>query len=240
MRKYVLASLVFLSGLSAFAGAREFRINRGSISPDGYAIAWGIPGQQLDFEALEATEASTDKFINENIEKVRNYLVDLETNKILLNMENEDAEFVEFNLGGTHIGNHYHIDVKSIYVEGEGWNSDAIAIIENNKWSNALSHVVIVNRESGVKVTLDAQIHQQIVDTIRAKLNKTQRDKFDKGAVTLNIEETSLDKVGNVNLVTLESNIPKSDEDGITVRSYVKLLLKGGKIEVQALSVRAK
>ncbi|WP_142694599.1 hypothetical protein [Bdellovibrio sp. NC01] len=240
MRKYVLASLVFLSGLNAFAGAREFRINRGSISPDGYAIAWGIPGQQLDFEALEATEESTEKFINENIDKVHNYVVDLETNKILLDLGNGDGEFVEFSLGGTHIGNHYHIDVKPMYIEGEGWNSDAVAIIENTKWANNLSHTLIVNRESGVKVTLDAKINDQLIAAIRAKLSKAQQEKFDKGAVNMTIEETSLDKVGNVNLVTLESYIPKSEEDGIVVKAYVKLVLKAGKIEIQALSARAK
>ncbi len=242
MNKLVLASLVVLSSMNAMAAARDFRINRDAIASGGYAVAWGIPGEKIDFESFEADEKQVNEFIDSKTDKVRNYLVDLESEKILLDITDSDDGMVDFRLGNYHVGNHYNISVQRLEIASlPGYNSEAIAVIENNKWANYLSHVVIVDRDQNQKVVLNAtDLDVKIKAEITKKLSKKEKDMYEAGAVNISLQSTFLEKVGVVNVVSLDSDIPKSDKPGIEIKAYVTLAYKNGSIEVKVLSQRSK
>lgn len=239
MKRFVLANLVFLFSISAFAGAREFRINRNAVE-NGYAIGWGVPGQKIDFEALEKDDKKVDEFINTAV--VHNYLVDLEQDKILLDLTGNDPDSeVDYHLGDYHIGNHFNIALSNVEVGNKGgYDREAIAVIENNKWSNQLTKIVIISREGKedkVSVELpDAQ--EKIMTAIRTKLTKEQLKKFDEGAVNIGLETSFLEKYGYVNVIRLESAVPKSEDPGVAVSAYVQLSIKDGKTEAKVLSLK--
>lgn len=240
MNKLILAAFLFLSSVSTFAAEREFRVNRGETSDNGYAIAWGIPGQKLDFEKIEETEKQADDFVRENDQKIHNFLVDLETNTIVLDLSSADPEFLDFRIGGIRYGNHFSLGVQTLDVEGLGFDHDAVAVMSYNKWSSGISQVVITNRET--KVTLVQNINgvnEKLETEIRKKLTKEQAAIFDNGARELQLERTSLDKYGNVSLITISAYRPKSEGPTLDIKAYVRFEMKDKKLQINVLSQKA-
>lgn len=241
MKRFMLANLVFLFSIGAFAGTRDFRINRNAVE-NGYAVAWGVPGQKTDFEAIEKDDKKVDEFINTAV--VHNYLVDIEQDRILLDLtgNNPDSE-VDYRLGDYHIGNHFNIALSNIEIDNKGgFDREAIAVIENNKWSNQLTKIVILNRE-GKETTVSAELpdaQEKIMTAIREKLTKEQWKKLSEGAINISLETSFLEKYGYVNVVRLDSAIPKSDDPGVAVSAYVQLSIKDGKTEAKVLSLKYK
>jgi hypothetical protein len=224
--------------------ARSFRINENEVSSDGFAIGWGVPGKMIDFEALDKDEAAVDKFVEKA--NVQNYLVDIVKNQILLEL-NAGDDMVDYSLGHRHVGNHFHWNVASLAIENLPWGQAAIAVIENWKWANGISQVVLTKRSSGeTKVVSQlVGVQEEIERAIEAKLTESQLEKFRNGARNISLAHQKftgtfrgLDYFETpFNLVTITSEVPKSQELGVEVTALVQLVMNQGKIEARIVWV---
>lgn len=235
-----IASL-FLVMASANASERQFRIDHNKSVKHGYAIAWGIPGQLIDFEKLD--QSSDEEIVNFiNTADVSNYLVDIETNSILKVVTSED---VDYNLGGYHIGNHFGLNVDYLAVGGLCNSCDAAIIIQEGKWANGILSLEIMERKKETRIIKsfdDFAVEALLKSELRKKIKgKKALELFDKAASTMTSIETGIyDKGVEVNKISLNFSIPKSDDPGLDVEALVKLSLVNSKLEITVLSVRQK
>ncbi|MDD4974834.1 MAG: hypothetical protein PHY93_10820 [Bacteriovorax sp.] len=71
---------------------REFKIISTTVTKSGYGIAWGLEGQSLDFDHFDhLSYDEVDKFLDKNRKKIKNYIVDIENNKVVYTFK--DANF---------------------------------------------------------------------------------------------------------------------------------------------------
>ena len=82
MRFPSLVLLLSLIASPSFARERAFRVVGNTAIRNGFALAWGMKGQNLDFEALDRLP-DPRKFFEDNYDKLANFLVDLENETIL-------------------------------------------------------------------------------------------------------------------------------------------------------------
>ncbi|MGZ3787168.1 MAG: hypothetical protein ACXVLQ_01525 [Bacteriovorax sp.] len=241
MKSFFLLSSLILTMTSAMASEREFRIDHSKNVSNGYAIAWGIPNQLTDFEKLDqSSEEEIRKFID--TANVANFLVDIETNSILAKV---DSEEVDYTIGNYHIGNHFSLDVDSLSVDGTCSSCESVAVIESQKWSSGIKSLEIVDRTTGVKIIKslnDFKVDNLIKEEIGKKIKgKKALALFREGAPTLtNIERKFITKIGEVNKISYNFSIPKSDEAGLDVDALVKLSVVNEELKVEVLSIKQK
>ncbi len=237
-----LLGVVVLSLLSSVSMAkeREFRINAGSVA-GGVAVAWGIPGEKIDFEKIEESDEAVTDFVTARLSAIQNLIVDLETEKVLKVFTNEgDGEFVDFRLGGLRYGNHYSMSLAEVTVIKNS-GTTAIAMIQNFKWSNHISALYMIDRQNGVKISKEELgAHQKIMTAIKAKLTKRQLKLIDVREETVSITSDFSQKNGYVNKVSITAEIPKSEEAAYGIEANVKLSYENETLAVDVASVKFK
>ena len=234
-------------------GERLFRVNRRSISADGYAIAWGVRDKKIDFEALDLkSEAEITDF--ENKSKIVNYVVELENNTILAELKNDD-ELLDYRIAGTRHGNHFSVGTKAITINNLDYDSDAFVVIQNYKWGNEIKNLFIVKRadNGGVSTTLnlgDGKFDKLLSDAILKDLRKKDQAQFFKdGSNTIQkIEPINFtSKKGDnktiikATQITIGTEIPKSaDGKELIVQAIVDIELVGDTVTLDVLSIESK
>ncbi|HWU42677.1 MAG TPA: hypothetical protein VN132_04530, partial [Bdellovibrio sp.] len=213
----------------AHAVPRAFQVNSDVKSEEGYAIAWGIPGEKIDFDKIASNEKRTDEFINKHIDHIHNFVVDLKTKKILLDL-GEDANF---SLGTVRIGNSSSLSLKKVSIDGLLPHQEALAVFEGYRWTNSVRHILIIDRKKGAVVKVDAvDVNEKIAREIEKNLPKDHQASFDRGAHFLTLE-----KAGDVVNVEINSHAPKKEES-VRVNAKVKLTLNNDVIDVHVLSAQ--
>lgn len=235
----LIGTLLLATG-SATASPRLFRIDHNKTVASGYAIAWGIPGKFIDFEKLDQSpDADIVKFIE--TAEASNYLVDIETNSVLKAMNSDNVDYI---LGGYHVGNHYTLDIDNVAVEGLCRSCDAVAIVESEKWGNAIKSLEIIERNKGTRIvkSMDDYAFDKLLKTaIRKKITEKEAlQLFDNGAPSFAIETGVYDNGTEINRVRVDFSIPKSDDAGLNIEALVKVSMVESKIKVEVLSVLQK
>lgn len=242
MKNIILLLAYLMTFNFSQAAERAFRVERYYPTVDGYAIAWGIPGQKLDFEKLD--KLSIDEVEKElDYSSVRNFIIDLETNQIIDTIENED--FVMFNIAGMHFGNHYSLSIDKLWIENKPSYSDTILITENFKWSNHPSKILLIDRSDKNElntVTIDAvETFQLLHQKLKASILPQNMDLFENAASNLNkVEIKFIENVGEVMEFSFDYAYPKSEENSLEVVVQVRLKYDQGKIIPHILKVHQK
>jgi len=243
-------------------GERLFRVNRNSISEGGYAIGWGVKGQKVDFEALDhkTPEEITDF---ENKSKIINYVVEIENNIILSEIESDDM--LDYRIAGHRHGNHYSATTEKISINNLDYDKEAFAVVQNYKWSNEISNLFIMSRGDegpSILLNLDKGKFDEMLKTAILKdlKKKDQIDLFKKGSTSIiNFEEVYFATKERANAIaitrdplmtgkvmiratkfTMETEIPKSDGALLTIQAIVDIEATGNGIALNVLSIDSK
>lgn len=245
MRNLVIGLVLFFTAQTSFAFERAFRIDRYFPVTNGYAVAWGIPGKNLDFEWLD-TLSYEDVSKEIDIPFVRNFIVDVETNTILTTVGSNDEdrdEYVVFNVGDIHFGNHYGVSLNKVAIQNIGYNTDALVITENYKWFDDVSTILLVNRDTReLKTTeLDAKFTMELLrKKLRESILPKNLELFEDASESVQFEIKFLENVGEVNVITLDYSYPKSMENSLEVAATVKMKYENGKVVPYILAVKQK
>jgi hypothetical protein len=236
---FFILTVIFFQSANAFE--REFRVDRSSSVSNGYAIAWGIPGTKLDFEELDKMP-SEDIYTFVDSHNIANYVVDLQTNKIISSLDN--SQFAELNIGLTHIGNYFDIGLEKLEVENAGVNIEAMAVVYNYKWANEFKKVLLIDSNEINLTAKEVSVESLNID-LQKKIGKFIKKEnvhlFNDGAVNLNeVKPFFINQDGNANKFSFDYAIPKSEEKTLRVEAVVKLKLADDKIEVSVVSVTQK
>lgn len=239
--KSLLIGLVLVLASEAYAFERPFRIDRYYPTVSGYAVAWGVPGKNLDFERLDSL--SEDEIEKElDFSSVRNYIVDIQNNQILTTIEND--EMVVFNIAGIHFGNHYSISLDKLAIQNIGYDVDAIGVTENYKWSNNLSKILLVNTSKPMSESaeVDAAYTMNLLrEKLKLSILASNMELFENGSENIyKIETKFIENVGDVNVITLDYAFPKQDKNALEVIATVKMKYENGKVTPYILSVKQK
>ncbi len=227
MKSLILFMAMSLISLNAFSAAREFRVN-GYSANDGYAIAWGVPGKLIDFEEVEKDEEKVSDLWNQ-VSSMRNYLVDLQTNKILATMREEPDELVAISLGGM-VTNYYSIALQSLGdYHKKNCECEIVGALETFKWGSSLSSVFVISKKDLQPVVVKRinDLEDRILAAAKATLTPAQVKQFEKGVIDINIKKAGDDaQARNYYRISWESSVPKSTTDAlVTVTARLKLNL---------------
>ncbi len=240
MKNFVII-FCFLFSVSLFADERDFRIIRYSITKNAYAIAWGVKNKKTDFEALDV---KTENEINEFIEKsfLVNYVVDIETNKILSEIKSDGTEFT---IAGNRYGNHFSLNLLPVHIEGLSQDEEPLVLMENWKWSNSLKDLLIINRKDDIKLTyeLDNNKFDAIVKSEIKKHLKTSEeiDLFENGAATIsNLTHAFLVGAGDVTKLDLWIGKPKTAGPALYIEVSFKAKIENNLPQVEIISYQSK
>lgn len=240
MKKLIIGAALVLTSLSSFATERAFRIDSTASVVNGLAIAWGIPGVNLDFEKLDALPyEEVEKQVDLNA--VRNFIVDIKTNKIISTMG--DDEMVDFSIAGVSWGNHYSLTLESLAIDNLDPEYRAVVLVQNFKWSNYVSNIYIVNAYSSTTEVKEFDAGYTM-DTLRSKLRLSILPKhlnvYDDGAENIYSFKNEYTNAGKVNVIELDYSFPKEDKPGLEVKATVKMKIENGKVVPYILDVKQK
>jgi hypothetical protein len=244
---FAASTMILLMALPSLAGERAFRIDRHNVTANGYAIAWGVKGQLVDFEKIEqAGSDAVATWIAENSEKMENYIVDVETNSIISIISGANEPSTSGDLGGVHIGNHFSYALADLSVNGLKYDGagevEAVGLISSFKWWTNLSSVSIIRRNAGkvevISTTLD--LDGKIIEQVRVKLPTATREKFDEMSCHISFGK-AVSASGKPDLMayTLDCAVPKS-EDSMNVTGQLAFKLVGNKVVAKVISAKAK
>lgn len=154
--KFFLILSIALASLSSFAEERSFRILPHTVT-DKFAIAWGIPGQKIDFEAIEAQgEESVAKYVEENYEKFQNFIVDLREHKILFTF---DHDMIYGSLGDVQLSHNIGIDLEAFSATDY---EEVVLVNYSSKWDTGFYNAIALGsrttsaREIKIKESLSS------------------------------------------------------------------------------------
>lgn len=240
--KTVLMSLAFVLSLStAQAFERPFRIDQNTDIVKTYAIGWGVPGTNLDFEVLDLlSEDDLYKVLDTDL--VRNYVVDIPSNKILKVIDDQENEMssVRFSVGSINYGNHYNVALANLAIEGSGYE-DALAVVQEYKWTNNLSYILLVNRDNNYVKSLEinpSEMMNDLRNKVSKMLSKKELALLEERVETLYTEVKATKNGEKYNEMRLTYDLPKSDEKMISLVLKVKIKYVNGKLVPQVLSLK--
>lgn len=237
----LIVALIFtLTSLTLFASEREFRVNKNSATKNGYAIGWGIPGEKLDFEALDTkTDDEIRKFIETS--NIVNYVVDLQTDSILYVIKSEG---VEYTIGNIHVGNNFALTLAPISFDNLDFEQESVALIENWKWDNTITNLLIFDRSQGIKIILDlneGQFDKLVKAEISKNLKIPELDIFTNGATVITDVKSDVNNSGHVSIISLYSSYPKTDDrPGLDVEATMQFTLVNGVVNAKVVAIQSK
>lgn len=238
--KSLLIGLAFaLTSQASFATARAFRIDNNKTTVNGYAIAWGIPGVNTDFEKLDAL---TDEEILKELDtsSVVNYIVDIEKNKIITTIDYNDM--VDFRIGTMGFGNHYSLWLSKLAVTGVDYETDVIAMTESFKWNSSITKIILNNsRDISSKHTeIDGGlVMHELIEKVKKSILPANLHLFEDGSENITSVETKrLDSGEEVNVFKFSYEIPKGDDGLLEVETTVRLKYENGKMTPYVLAIK--
>ena len=243
-------------------GERLFRVNRQSISDDGYAIGWGVKGQSVDFEALDhKTPEEIADF--ESKSKIVNYVVEIENNLIISEINNEDM--LDYRIAGSRRGNHYSVGTEKIAINNLDYDKEAFAVVQNYKWSNEISNLYIMKRgDMGISTVLNlagGKFDEMLKTAILKDLKKKdQIDLFKNGSTSITkFEEINFATKEKAKVIdvdrdplltgrvmikatkfTMETEIPKGNGGLLTIQAIVDIETTATGVSLYVLSIDSK
>lgn len=240
MKKLLIGLAMILTAHVTNAAERPFRIDREASNVNGHAIAWGVPGKTFDFEKLDTmTDEEIEKTID--LDAVRNYIVDIQTNQILAVLTNE-SNMAVFNIGNFHYGNHFDLGLHSLTIEKLDYNLQVITLTEYYKWSSDVSKIFVIDSmKPVVKISeLDASETMGLLKKkLRLSILKDNLELFDTAAENSNgITSKYVEKIGNLNVFSFDYSYPKQDTNSLKVVATVKMKMENGKIIPYILEVK--
>jgi hypothetical protein len=196
------AALMLFAVAPAWAGP-NFLVLPDTTSPDGrYAFAWGLPAEfKVDWDKLRQTES--DPVIEEFLfdRDVANYLVDLQTNRVHVELSAAQAWQLP---NGTH-GNHRNLEIR--------WapESDLAIAGYSEKWGS-LSVEVFRIAKDGAQAAVD--IKDDLEKAFRAHLGRTEGKRYAQRAKRLEVSfsQYTADGGGKFSAVAF-AEIPKATAD---------------------------
>lgn len=215
---------------------RDFRIDQDASIYRGYAIAWGIPGRPLDFEKLDnMSDEEILKFIDK--EEVRNFIVRIKDNKILATL---DSDMVDYHLGNYHVGNHFTLELSSLVIAGVTSSMDQLVVISNYKWSSELSKIMILDRYNPGKVAQYStdEMNDEILMQMRTLIKRENMSLFDNGEINIGDIESVVVNNKEVNKISYNFAIPKSEGKTLDIVATIKLSLVNGKIVPKVILIK--
>lgn len=231
MKKSLVALMAFALFTNSYAVERLFRVDRTSSIVDGYAVAWGIPNQVLDFEKIDALGYEEASKVVE-FDRVKNFVVDLQTNAILFELDN--ADFAEFTIGDVRYGNHYRVSLESLAVDNLLYNVEVLGVVENYKWSSDFTKLLVVDRTEPVlkvKELNGLAFSKTIQNAIKKFIKKDNLEVFVNGSKNIeSVEGEYTAEYGKISKITLDYSFPKSEENSLRVEAFVKLNYENGQV----------
>ena len=240
MKKLLIGLSLILATQMTSAAERPFRIDRDASTVNGYAIAWGIPGKSFDFEKLDTmTDEEIEKIID--LDSVKNYVVDIQTNQIITILSGE-YDMAVFHIGNIYYGNHFGLGLNNLAVENLENNQNVTTVTEFYKWSSAVSKILVIDSTDPILKTqeLDASDTMDVLkNKLRLSILKKNMDLFDTAAENIyDIKTKFVENVGNVNVFTFDYAHPKQDTNALEVIVTVKMKMENGKIVPYVLDVK--
>jgi hypothetical protein len=205
MSRSVLAQLaaVMLSAVTLHGGP-PFLVLPETTSPDGkYAFAWGLPAEfKVDWDALR--EGKEDATIEDGTfhRDVENFLVDLQTNRVLRSHTTAQAWSLP---NGTH-GNHRNLQVC--------WSPESDLAIAgySEKWGYLSVEAFRITEKGALPVV---QIGELLEKPWRAHLARTEGKRYARRAKKLEVSLSEFQAHGGGKFSTNAfAEVPKGTEDG--------------------------
>lgn len=212
---------------------KEFRINKGTQTKDGYAVAWGIPGIKLDFEYLDKLpENEKYKFLENN--NLKNFIVDVHNHKIITTII--DEELVKGSLEDYNFGAYFSMHLEQ--VEINGIDKKGLLVFSNYKHGNSISKFILLNANDPIVIEGEL-IKTQLRDQIEDLLTPNNRDFFRNSTETITeIRSKYLNgKFSKYNYIHFSYAIPHGNGDGLEVVAKTSFTFKNNKIEVKVHSI---
>jgi hypothetical protein len=239
MKSLIIGLALALTSQVSHATERAFRVDSDHPVVSGYAIAWGIPGVNIDFEKLDPLSyEEIEKLLD--ISSVVNYVVDIEKNKILTTIDND--EMVDFRIGDTDFGNHYSLWLSKLAVQGVDYETDVISMTESYKWTSSITKIILNNpRDLNTQhIELDGGlIMKALYDKVKKSILPANMYLYENGAETIsNVETKRLASGEEVNVFSFSYEIPKGDEGLLDVVVTTRLKYENGKMTPYVLNVK--
>lgn len=218
------------------ATLKSFEVLKG-YGPSSLALAWGIPGQKINFEIF--SDMSRDEVLDYVYDHhMKNFLVDTMDNEIIMELDYDPVLFnFEDNVAG---GNHFYLETKELLISGLANCIFNTSVIENWKWSSKIATIVLVDRCNGSKnIILDpSDLNADIQSQMLAFIDAENLPVFKGGAMDVNVMDSTLFKGERVNRFHYSYQIPKSmDDKTLSIEVSIKLKYVDGKIKAQVLSL---
>jgi hypothetical protein len=228
-----------MRSISSAGTERGFRVNRSSISKNGYAIAWGVKGIKTNFEDLDLkSDQEIAKFI-ENPDIV-NYIVDIETNSILSELIGKDGA-KELSIGGNSYSSHYSIRTYPVSITNLTQSEEAFVITQNFKWNDEVTNLIVVSRTGEIKVKQnfsDGEIERMLHSKISNKLSLKDKQLFDEGATTIKDVQTISLKNKVLTKFYLSTSIPKTGNSSLESEAIFKISIEKGIVRMELIDLK--
>lgn len=241
----ILGSSLVLFTMNLQAAPREFRIVSDSVTKSGLALAWGTPGQKTDFEGLEAAQ---HEMTNDESEKLRNFVVDIEKDTILMTLPaQENGIRGNYNVHG--LSNHLGTDLIEVPVQGlyaiPGPALTAAIVMGGMKWNNWIAGLLIVSKDENGLVkakSYQSDLSEQLGKATEALLTAKQKKYYAENPNWLTISLKKNPTTGWTRLVVEgTSYAPKSDAAGLSYSADLILtIVKGTTVQVSLKNFKAK
>jgi hypothetical protein len=241
MKRLVLSALVLLMSASAFAGQRAFRIQGSMGTAGSLALAYGIQGKSIDFEAAEADKKKSEETLNELFEKGSMFLVNMDRDQVIENLTASGDALGNITgvFGDSGMGNHFHMSLNRVLVENA--YGDAASIYYGYKWFGGIGDIVLMN-DAGTKIIARAKNVQETLDKqALALLPASQQKKAERLSAnsidTFQTITTPKGEVLNSYVQHLSSGKNEPFED-LDYRVVFKAKQNGSKIDVKVVSAK--
>lgn len=235
-----LAAITFMS-VQSFAAERQFRVNTNMITSDGYAIAWGAKGKSLDFEKIEADEQATSDLVGK--ETLVNYLVDLKTDSILVQLSDPANDSVIGLIRDRTLGNHFSLGAVSVQSEGVS-DQDLVLTTESWKLNDSIAHIFLIKRNYGSTQVIDdcikcgADINTQIEAKLTAKQKKELKDLgANYFSLLKSVPLSPAPGAQHVLKIVDHRYVAKGEQRGYVVTSLVRVSIANDKVAVNVEKV---
>lgn len=205
--------------------AEKFRVIHGTVSPDGRdAIALGFARTEIDWDAVvDPNYPELGRTYNaEDDEDVRNYVVDLQSQRIL------------GETGCKYFGTRRRYNHRECRVS---WSPDCTTFVElwDNKWSSEECCAGKIGPGPKLLAT---------VDLARAAADKTwgarrkHRDPDSEGGLSLGIDSVNNQGIVEMQVFSVDPTVPHRGETIFAYRERFRLRAAGDKLRAELVSMR--
>lgn len=237
MRSMFTLALVLFS-FAAHAAPELYKVE--TQLENDYAVAWGIPGEQIDFEELAKDTIKAQEFLDQREESTANYLVDLRSRKIVMTIS-QPAYVAHFNEEAYLHHNHQYWSFSNVKVNFDSAHKrkdlTAFVTASGGKWEDRIGSVIVVERENGVSRELLAEsMEDKIESALIKRLAAAERVLYNSkkhDAKTHTYEYSA--KLGAYKYKAIYF-VPKANDPGFMLEGYVSTYVDLNRKTVKVIS----